>query len=174
MSCRPNLTIAGCAVPVAICDEGLTQRYEPLGGGATLRLADGSAIRQVRWRRLATTIAGTGILPAALAGIDWDQPVVLGCIASRAVHTTGAPVALPVARRLDAPVFALAHLAGGDSLRPVAVNVEADVATVTPLAGATAYQVHYYPLLTVFSQGPRETWDGVGAVAGWELVCEEV
>jgi hypothetical protein len=174
MSCRPDLIIAGVPVPLALSAEGLTQRYDALGGGAILRLADGTGIRQHRWRRLATTVAGSGILPAALAGIDWDAPLLLGCIASRALHTSGAPVALPAARRADAPVFALAVLDGGYLLRPTPVALDEDLASVTPVPGAVAYQVHYYPLLTVLSDGPRETWDALGAAAGWELRCEEV
>jgi hypothetical protein len=48
-----------------------------------------------------------------------------------------------------------------------------DTATVTPQAGAVAYQVFYYPEFEVIALRPRQSGDPNGALFSWELICEE-
>ncbi|MBS0442820.1 MAG: hypothetical protein JSR38_12755, partial [Proteobacteria bacterium] len=83
-------------------------------------------------------------------------------------------ITLPAARRSDAAPFGFALDASG-LLRPTAVTLAGNVATLIAVAGATGYQVLYYPLLTIRAPaGPRCSYDAAGAVASWELTCEEV
>ncbi len=159
MSKLATLTIGGIAVPFQLACDELSQSYSVVGAGPV--------------RRLATTISGAGLLPPALAGLDWSAPVQLGCVASRAVSAAGTVALLPSARRTDAPVFALAQLAGGRMVPAPVAGIVGDQVALEAVPGALAYQVHYYPVLTVTSSGPRETWDVYQARAGWELTCEE-
>lgn len=175
-TCRHALTIDGRPVALALYADTMRQTYRRLGGAGLLRMGDGSGVLQTRWSRLATALIGGGVLPAPLAAIDEGVPLLLGCIAPRAVHcpAPAAPVAtLPAARRTDAAPFALAALPGGQ-LRPAALTLVGDVATVALVAGAVAYQVCYYPLLTVACTDVRETWSPLDGAAQWEMDFEEV
>lgn len=174
MSAEILLTVNG--VPMSFeATRDLEQTYEPLGGYATLRFADGSALRQSRWRRLATTLTCAGHVPAALAGIDWDATVTLGCVGPRGITQASNVFTLPTARRADAgaEIFAHAILANGTSV-PAAVALVGDTATVTVHPAAVAYACYWHPLLTVLSDGPRERFDLTGAESGWELTAEEI
>lgn len=88
-------------------------------------------------------------------------------------QAAGRVITLPAARRTDAAPYGFAVDAIG-LLRPVAVTVAGNVATLGAAAGAVSYQVLYYPLLTVRApQGPRVQYDAAGAAASWEIVFEE-
>lgn len=171
MRLQPDLTINGLALPLASAGE-IEQSYAQIGGFSVLRMADGSAVPQKRWRKLATTLQATGLLPPGLAAVNWDAPVTLGCVGSRAIQSASTTIALPAARRTDAPPYAFAVLAGA-RVQPTPVDVTEDVASVTAVTGAVGYVVHYYPLLTVLSPGPQERYDALGAVASWTLDAEE-
>lgn len=114
-----------------------------------------------------------GWVPAGLDALDWSQTHVLGCVAPRSIQAAGRVITLPAARRTDAAPYGFAVDAVG-LLRPVAVTVVGNVATLGADAGAVSYQVLYYPLLTVRApQGPRVQYDAAGAAASWEIVFEE-
>ena len=165
------LTLNGLPLPIEVAGE-ITQTYEPMGGFATLRMADGAGLRQSRWRKLRTQLSSSGWIPPALAGIDWDQPVEIGCIEPRGLIDTTNVFTLPAIRRTDLAVRGFS-VADGCST-PARVEVEGDTATLAPAAGATHYAVYWYPLITALSDGPREQWDITGAVAGWEITAEEI
>lgn len=170
---QPDVTINGLPLPLRIGAE-VQQTYEDFGGYAVLRLGAGAAIAQQSWRKLRTTLSGTGITPPGLAGIDWTQPITLGCIAERSIQSATNVITIPAARRTDAPPYGWAVTAAG-MLRSTPVSIAGDVATLTPVAGAAGYQVAWYPLLSVLVlDGVRVSFDAVGAVASWELACEEV
>lgn len=173
MKCSAHpLLIGPVGMPWPLVLDGLTQTYAPVRGGSLLRLADGAGLQQSRWRKLSTTVSGSGILPAPLAALDWDAPLTLGCIAARGVQTGGAPVTLPDTRRTDTPPFALAVV--GDQLIRTPLAMVGDVATPTAMAGASSYFVYYYPLLTVTSNGPLDRWDRFTATASWDIEFEEI
>lgn len=169
---QPDVTINGLPLPLRIGAE-VQQTYEDFGGYAVLRLGAGAAIAQQSWRKLRTTLSGTGITPPGLAGIDWTQPITLGCIAERSIQSATNVITIPAARRADAPPYGWAITAVG-MLRSTPVSMAGNVATLTPVAGAIGYQVAWYPLLSMVAiGGPAVSFDAVGAVASWDLVCEE-
>lgn len=170
---QPDLTINGLRMPLRIGAQ-IQQSYEDIGGYTLLRLGAGVAVPQQTWRKLRTTLSVQGIAPPGLAAIDWTQPVTLGCVATHSTQSVSNIINIPTARRADAAPYGWAVMPDG-LLRPTPVAVAGDIATLAPVAGAAGYQVLWYPLLTVYAvAGVQTSYDAVGAVAGWELVAEEV
>lgn len=152
---------------------GLSQRYETLGGRATLRFSDGALLVQRAWAKLRTVIEGEGSVPPGLAGLDTVNAVTLKCVAQRTV-SGGTSITLPAARRSDAGHAPRAFAQVGDRAVETAVNIVANVATLTPVAGAELYWVSYYPQLSVICAPVEERADVNGAVYAWSLTAEEV
>lgn len=169
---QPDLTLDGVRMPLAVAGI-ISQTYEDFGGFGLLRLGLGAAVHQEVWRKTRTTLSASGLIPPGLASVDWTAAHTLGCVAPRSIQAAGRVITLPAARRTDAAPYGFAVDAVG-LLRPVAVTVAGNVATLGAAAGAVSYQVLYYPLLTVRApQGPRVQYDAAGAAASWEIVCEE-
>ena len=167
-----DLIIAGVTVP-HIAGLELTQTYSGLQGSERLRTMDGTAIQQTRWNgKLATTIRGSGWMPAELGAIDWAVPVELRCIAPRAVASQSNVIALPAARRSDEEPIGYALT--GSGWVQTGIAVASDVATLVAVAGATAYRVHYLPQLQVFANPVSESGDLAGGNFGWSLEAESV
>lgn len=170
---QPDLTIDGIRLPLRIGAE-IQQSYEAMGGFTLLRLGSGAAVPQQAWRRLRTTVSARGIALPGLAAVDWLAPIALGCIAARTIQSAGRVIEIPGERRADAAAYGWAITAEG-LLRPTPVSVSGGVATLAAVVGAAGYQVAWYPLLTVYAVGGvQESYDAVGAVAGWEITFEEV
>lgn len=169
---QPDLTLDGVRMPLAVAGI-ISQTYEDFGGFGLLRLGLGAAVHQEVWRKTRTTLSASGLIPPGLASVDWTAAHTLGCVAPRSIQAAGRVITLPAARRTDAAPYGFAVDAVG-LLRPVAVTVAGNVATLGADAGAVSYQVLYYPLLTVRApHGPRVQYDAAGAAASWEIVFEE-
>lgn len=169
---QPDLTVNGLRMPLRIGAE-IQQTYEEFGGFSLLRLGAGAGVVQQTWRKLRTSLSASGIAPPGLAAIDWSAPVTLGCAAGRSIQAASNVITIPPARRTDAPPYGWAVTPSG-LLQPTPVTLAGNVATLAPVAGAVAYQVVWYPLLSVYAmEGVRVSYDAAGAVASWELVCEE-
>lgn len=169
---QPDLTLDGVRMPLAVAGT-ISQTYEDFGGFGLLRLGLGAAVHQEVWRKTRTTLSASGLIPPGLAAVDWTAAHTLGCVAPRSIQSAGNVITLPAARRTDAAPYGFAVDAIG-LLRPVVVSLAGNTATLAVWAGAVSYQVLYYPLLTVRAPaGVRVEYDAAGAVAGWELVCEE-
>lgn len=170
---RPNLKIAGIEIPFQVYPA--SQRYADLGGATLLRALDGSGIPQQHWRKRSTLIEGSGWAPPALEGLAWMVPFQIACIQPVGITSVGVEVALPAVRRADLPVNEYAHAVVDGRLVDVAVSVAGDLATCAVVAGASAYIVYYYPLLTVVApRGIESRLDLASAVYGWSLEAEEV
>ena len=169
---QPDLTIDGIRLPVQVAGE-IRQDYEEFGGFGLLRLGLGAAGHQEVWRKTRTTLSASGLIPPGLAAVDWTAAHTLGCVAPRSIQAASNVITLPAARRTDAAPYGFAVDAIG-LLRPVAVGLAGNTATLAVWAGAVSYQVLYYPLLTARAPaGVRVEYDAAGAAASWELVCEE-
>lgn len=143
------------------------------GGSTTLRMADGTGLKQQAWRKLRTQISGVGWVPNALQSLDYSQPLQLHCIAPVTLPSATPIVALPVNRRADSGYEpkALAWVAG--EAVETELSIVGDTATVEAVAEAEFYQVSYWPVLTVFAEF-EETTDTATGVISWQLECEEV
>ena len=170
---QPDLILDTLRVPVAVGGE-IQQTFETFGAFTLLRLGLGAAVHQEAWRKLRTTLSITGAVPVGLDGLDWAATHTLACIAPRSIQSTTNTINLPATRRSDAPPFGFAITAAG-LLQPTTVTLAGNVATLAAVPGATAYQVLWYPLLTIRAPaGPSVSYDAAGAVAGWQLTAEEV
>jgi len=168
----PTLKIGGFEIPREVYPA--SQTFSNLGGESLKRMLNGAAKKQSHWRKLGTTIRGEGWAPAALAGIDWTQPVEIMSMAPRAIASATTSATLPAARRSDFTdnVFARAIVSG--QLVETPVSLAGNVATATAVAGASGYQFHFYPKFSVYSAGPSESVDFGNGQYGWELTAEEV
>lgn len=169
---RPNLIIGGIVVPHLGALQ-ITQEYRPIESVARRRMGSGRLFQQTHWRKLATTInIPLAWIPPALVSVDWDANIQIACVAPRTAQSVANAITLPAARRSDAPIDGFAVV--GNQLVATPLNLVGDVATLTAVAGATAYRVNYYPLLTCYASPPEEQLDAAGAVYGWRLEAEEI
>lgn len=153
---------------------GYSESFETFGGFATLRLGAGAAVKQTAWEKLRVTLSGEGWVPHGLQALNYSAPLTLKCGTPRAITSSTPSATLPAGRRTDAGYtpFAFAHTARGRVATPV--SVAAHTATVTPVAGATAYSVMYYPQLSVIATPPADETRTEDAATSWQIVCEEV
>lgn len=168
----PKLIIAG--VEIALQTFPVTQEYSPLEGATLHRKLNGAGVKQTHWRRLATSIAGEGWAPAALAGVDWSAAVEISCIAPRAISSATVNATLPAARRSDLTTNVYCCAVVNGELVETSVSVLVNAATATAVSGATSYQFYYYPKLSCLSSGPSESLNLSGAAYSWTLTAEEV
>lgn len=163
------------AVRVAVeSSDAISQSYEGIGGVATIRLLNGGAVRQRNWRKLRTrvTVSDARWLPAIQA-LDLDAVHVLKCLAPRSVSSTVPAITLPAARRADVAPWGAAVMPDGFSV-PTPSTLAGNVLTLTAVDGALGYVAFYVPQLSVLITGLTESFDVRGAVASWDLTCEEV
>lgn len=149
----------------------LSQTYEDIGGRVLRRKLSGAALLQVQWSKVRTTISGSGRLPDGLAGLDYTASLSISCMAPRSIWSSDTTVVIPAARRSDWAPHAYAIVDGRHVRTPMTIAI--DTCTLTAVAGAQGYLVAYYPALTCYAQ-LRQSFDGRGPDAGWEIIAEEV
>lgn len=151
----------------------IDQAYEPIGGDDILRSISGRGVKQETWQKLKVTTSGSGWIPAGLSEVNTRIQQQVACITPRLVSAAFATrqATLPAARRTDIGhlPYGLALFADGQALMS-AVSMAGNVGTVAAVAGAIAYKIGYYPLLTCWVRRPKES----GPSPKWEIVAEEV
>lgn len=164
--------LGGIVVPIHAALD-LQQRIEPIGGSTLLRLGQGAAVKQTTWRKRRVTLSASGWCPPGLDALNWDSPLTLKCGLPESITTATASATLPAARRTDAGYepFARAHLA--NEWRDTPCSMAGNIATITAVSGVVAYQVWYWPQMTVYAEPPVNTFDQATGQARWELICEE-
>lgn len=166
------LVIGGIEIPIRASHQ-LSQNYTPIQAVSRARMMNGSLTQQSAWRgKLLTEISGDGLVPSGLQLIDWSQPVIIKCIAERAVTSSSNVIPVHANRRSDYGVRGRALV--GTKLVDTPVSVTGDVATLTVVSDATAYQAYYWPEITCYSDGPEETRGARTADYGWSLIAEEI
>jgi hypothetical protein len=169
-----NLIIDGIEVH-EYASLSIRQTYEELDPSSLLRLGNGAGVPQEAvWDtpKLSTSIQMSGTIPAGLDGIVWRGGVVIACAAARSIQSASNVIAIPANRRTDMVPYAQAVVAGG-RLVDTTYGIVSNVATLAPVAGATAYRIWYYPLLTV-KGNPKSDVDETGAAYSWSLDAEEL
>lgn len=155
----------------------IEQQYEAIGGESIFRAISGRGIKQMTFNKLRVITSGEGWIPSGLEALDFAAQHALRCVVPRGIPAdfSTRQATLPSARRADSGFtpFGVAVLADG-SIRPVEVSLTGDVATLAAASGAVAYQVSYYPQLTVWITRPSSSGSLSDASYRWELVCEEV
>ena len=127
-------------------------------------------------------LTGAGWWPSGLESLDYDDPLTLLCGGPFTILSASNVIALPAARRTDAGYTPVGYArksgagaaVGGGELVPTPLSIATDAATLTPVSGATGYQVAYWPALTVIATPPTFEADLPGAAHRWTLTAEEV
>lgn len=167
-----SLVIGGIEIPIRAA-HSLTQNYTPVQSVARLRMANGGLVQQSSWAgKLNTDIEAGGIMPAGIHTLDFSQSILIKCIAERVVFSASNVIIVPSARRADYGVEGKA-LVGG-IWQSTAVTMATNTATVTTVAGATLYQVIYWPELNCFCDPPTENRNARTSDYSWSLTGEEV
>ena len=141
----------------------------PIGGESSLRLSGGALVSMRHWEKMAGSISATGLVPPALAGLDFSQPLELRSIKAHNLQSTSTSFVLPFAPRPDKAPWAFAVMPDRRFV-PVSCTVTGRSGTVTALAGAAYYQLWFMPVYTVKCSRPSESQ---GSVHGWQLDWEE-
>jgi hypothetical protein len=140
-----------------------THTYESIGGYSTLRMMNGTALKQQNWQKLKVSISGNGGLPFGLNGLDYSKLITLKCGAPRAIVRPTNSFTLPSARRTDT------------GYEPVTFKlVEGFWIPLAAAGTATAYKQLYYPQISCFMDPPQESffWEG-SPPTSWSLTAEE-
>ena len=144
----------------------LTQTYETIGGATTQRMLNGTAIKQVNWQKLKTTLQGTGGLPLGIADLDFTMPITISCAVARAiVRPTNSFPTIPSHRTDGAYAPAVYKRINGFWI-PVSASSPG-----TP----DAYMLRFWPLLTCFFEPLQDSFNFDATLpASWTLTGEEI
>jgi len=148
------------------------QEYSPIGGTTLARRSGGAAVKMQHWRKTAITLRGSGWMGPGLAGLDFSQPLELRCTKHLSLTTTALTGTLPSAPRPDYAPWVMALVGREWERHPVAMASLAY--TITPVPGATLYQICWMPVFTVFCDVPGESLDPSAASHDWSITAEEI
>ena len=165
---QPPLMLGGVAVHHLLAG-GAAETQEAIGGSTIARLSGGAAVKMTHWQKMAGTISGEGFWPPGLDGLDYSQPLELRSTKVRTHQAASTVITLQGTPRPDQAPWGYAIV--GRDLVPTPVSMAGNVATLTAVPGATAYQVCWTPKYTVVTNGPSEGQDGDQRT--WSLAWEE-
>lgn len=147
------------------------QADQPIGGSNVLRMSDGAAVKQTHWQKTSGTLAGSGVYPSGLDGLDYSNPLELRVTQVDSMQGAGLVFALPSTPRPDRAPWALARVDEQWRRTPCTHNTETNTTTVTAVAGADQYRVHWMPVYSVFAERPSRSQNGA---FDWSIPWEEV
>ena len=151
----------------------LSQRYSPVQAVNRLRMANGRLAQQSTWLgKLETVIEGQGVMPVGLQMLDYSQSIVIKCQAEQVVTSTGNVITVATARRDDYGVEGKALV--NDRWQKTLVSMTGDVATLTTVTDATAYQAIYWPELVCFCDPPEQPRNLRTSDYSWTFKGEEI
>lgn len=148
------------------------QTLEPLDARTILRTLNGTGVLQSRWRKLASTISGSGWLPDGLDALDTTQAVTVACIEPLSVASPHPVITLPRAVRIDSGYAPQGAALVDGQIIATPTALAGLVATLTAVPGAVQYHVVYYPVLTGFVTVSRQFDDG-SQTHDWTMTLEE-
>lgn len=164
--------LGGLVIPVQAAGD-ISQTFEHIGGFTLHRMLNGAGVPQSHWRKLKTTITGSGWVPPGLAGLDYDATHVLKSVAARSLQATGNVITVPAARRTDTGYAPTGYAIVDGRYVSTPLVLVTNTATLTVVAGAQGYGVRYWPQFTVSARFTEDTRP-VGASWSWRIEAEEV
>lgn len=179
---NPQIMLGG--IPIVLHAGAPELSEEAIGGSTLLRLSNGTGIPTTHWEKMAGSISGQGWMPPGLDGLDYSQPLELRTTQVNTMQGTGLVYTLTGTPRPDVQPWAFALV--GNDWRPTPCGTVDDVvivdgedtaiyvATVTAVAGATAYQVWWMPVYTVKAQRPPKQQSSASATHSWVIAWEEI
>ena len=163
--------LGGVPIPLE-ANIGFKQTYGDVQQKTIHRMMDGTAKPQGTFSKLKPTLTGSGYSVHGLDGLDYDSPagLVLKCAEPRSIGSASNIIIIPAARRSDAGYEPIGiAIVNNRRVFTGIASVSVNQYTVETRAGATAYQVAYYPQLTVIAHRPESS----GGLS-WRIEAEEV
>lgn len=150
----------------------IRQSYDMLQARYARRAMNGNLRVQQRWQKLQSSISGSGWLPDGLDGINLALFYDVSCIQPLSADAAGNIIAVPRVFRSDAPYAPQGIAIVNDEPVPTTLALVGNVATLDTVAGASRYQVLYYPIITGMLSIARQ-FDDANGVSGWTIEVEE-
>lgn len=126
----------------------LKQTYQPILARTLKRSKNGTLTIQSRYRKLQSRVSGSGWLPDGLDAIDTDALQAVSCIQALSVAAASNVITIPRAVRTDAGFTVQGVAIVNDQSVVTSVVLAGNVATLGVVAGASQYQILYYPVIT--------------------------
>ncbi|ODU49076.1 MAG: hypothetical protein ABS92_06795 [Thiobacillus sp. SCN 63-374] len=164
--------LGGLVIPVQAAGD-ISQTFETIGGFTLHRMLNGAGVPQSHWRKLKTTITGSGWTPPGLAGLDYDATHVLKSVAARSLQATGNVITVPAARRTDTGYAPTGYAIVDGRYVPTPLVLVTNTATLAAVAGAQGYGVRYWPQITVYARFSDDNRPS-GASWNWRIEAEEI
>ncbi|AQZ96552.1 hypothetical protein ACFSB1_10695 [Halopseudomonas phragmitis] len=164
----PELILGG--IPVTLCSGVPAVSYDAPDGYTDAVLSGGRPVRMRHFKKRTITITGTGWIDTGLDSLDWDAYHELWSPAPMRLSTVLPQATLTSDARPDESVIAEALVSGRRVSTPV--EMVGRVASMTPVAGASLYEVVWYPRFTVLCTPPPASL--ADRVVSWQLFCREV
>lgn len=159
-------------LPIYLESGPVQQEYSAESGTTDARLSNGRLVRMHHWRKESITLSGQGWMGAGLDGLEYSQPLELRCTQPKSITTGALSAELTSAPRPDVEPWAMAKVQG--DWVSTQCSLAGAVASITPVAGASAYRVSWMPMYTVLCQPPREALDPSSANYQWSFTAKEV
>lgn len=161
--------LGGVEIPLE-ANIGFKQTYSDVQKKTIHRMMDGTAAPQGTFSKLKTALTGSGYSVHGLDGLDYSAALTLKCAEPRSIGSASNVIVIPSERRSDAGYepMGIAIINNRRVFTGIA-SVSVNQYTVETRAGATAYQVAYYPQLEVIAHRP-ESQGGLT----WRIEAEEV
>jgi len=170
--------LGGIAVPtLAILD--FSQTYDAVRQNTIKRKVDGTGLLHSSplSGKIRTRLSGKGWSTAGLNGLDYSQAMTLKCAVPMGVNSASNVIVIPAARRSDVGYepAGFVILADGSRVSTGFDSVVTDTYTLTTVAGASFYQVEYFPQISVLvTERPSDDIDYSRVDYSWSLVAEQI
>jgi len=146
--------------------------YSAITSRSILRAKNGNAIIQSRWRKLGISITGAGWLPDGLDGLNIDVVADIHSTAWLSVSSASNIITIPRAFRTDDYTPQGIAIVGDQTVQS-SVALSGSQATVSPVAGASLYQILYCPVITAVIVEITRDFDQQNNIWRWSISAEE-
>lgn len=161
---------------IEIADESgldIKQSYKRISPKAMLRVKSGLGIMQTRaWQKLGGTISGNCWAPPAIDSLADGTVYNISCVASLSEYGASTSITLPHSFRTDGDYYPQAAALVAGEITPTTISIAGQVCTLGSVAGATQYQVVYYPVIPAFITVNRDQ-NADTQQGGWSIEFEE-
>lgn len=168
-----SIIIGGVSIPL-VAGFDIAQTLDALSGRVLLRAKNGNGIIQSRWQKLATRISGAGFMPDGLDGLDLSVPVSIACGVSLSKASGSNIITIPRAFRTDGEYAPAGVAIMGHDGQATPLTMDGSEATLTVVAGATAYHVVYFPILSCAIKSINRSLSDANAQWAWSIDAEEL
>lgn len=159
-------------IPLHAC-LNFSQSYDTIESISTIRTMNGSAIRQGTYKKLKTTLSGSGSAPVGLSDINTYITHVLKCASPKSIKSNTNIIVIPSARRTDTEYAPVGYAYVDNYPVKTTISISTNTATLGLVDGASEYQVLYVPQLTVYID-VKESEDLRSGSKSWTIEAQEV